>query len=299
MDIPEFPRFAGVDMSLKEVIRNHLSTSVLEASEYTFTNIFAFRKTYNFKASLLNNNLIILKDNDPVSIFCPVGGQDIERVLSTVFDYLNRFNKEPYMERIPESFVEKYLEGNERYYAVEDRDSFDYIYEVKDLVEFSGRRFHDKKNKVNKFRREYKYEYVTLTPDTIDECIEFEDYWCEVRDCEKYYGLNRERCAVLSMLKNYEALNVIGGAIRINNKIAALTIGEQYLPDTMLIHVEKANPDIPGLYQVINQEFLMNEAGDCTLVNREQDLGIEGLRKAKMSYHPLKFIKKYIVKKRK
>ncbi len=298
MNIPEFPRFIDVDTSLDEALHNHLSKYALEASEYTFTNIFAFRKTYNFKVSLLNGSLIILKDKDPVSVFCPVGGQDIEEVLETVFGYLEKFNKEPYMERVPESFVKKYLDGNDKYDVAEDRDSFDYVYEVQDLLELSGRRFHDKKNKVNKFRKEYKYEYVSLSPDLIDECIEFEDFWCEVKDCEKYYGLNRERCAVLSMLKNYKDLHIIGGAIRIDAKIAALTLGEQYLPDTMVIHVEKANPDIPGLYQVINQEFLLNEAGDSVYVNREQDLGLDGLRKAKMSYHPVKFIKKFIVRKK-
>jgi hypothetical protein len=101
------------------------------------------------------------------------------------------------------------------------------------------------------------------------------------------------------MLKNFDSLGLMGGVIRIEGKIAALTFAETYLPDTLVIHVEKANPDIPGLYQVINQEFLMHEAGDCRFVNREQDLGIQGLRSAKMTYNPVNFIRKYTVTEKK
>jgi hypothetical protein len=298
MIIPEFPQFTDLDMSSKDVIRNYLSAHPLDASEYTYTNMFAFRETYNFKISLLKGNLIILKNHEPVSAFCPVGALENKEVLDQIFDYLERHSTEPCIERVPESFVSTHLEGNDKYTAVEDRDSFDYIYEVKKLAELKGRKFHDKKNKVNKFRRQYEYEYLTLTPELIRECIEFEDYWCEVKECEKYYGLEKERQAILEMLNNFETLKIKGGVIKIDDKIVALTLGEKYLPDTIVIHVEKAGHEISGLYQVINQEFLAHEAGDCEYVNREQDLGIEGLRRAKMSYHPVKFIKKFKVRKR-
>jgi hypothetical protein len=123
-----------------------------------------------------------------------------------------------------------------------------------------------------------------------------------MKDCGKYPGLEKERCAILEMLNNFDSLSVKGGVIRVGGKIAALTLGEKMMQDMFLIHVEKANTDIQGLYQVINQEFLMREAGDCMreagdcrFVNREQDMGVTGLRNAKMSYNPVKFIKKYRV----
>lgn len=298
MTIPEFPAFKAVDLSFRDDIRTALSKYPLEASEYTFTNMFSFRDTYNFNVSLFNESLILLKEKEPVSVFCPVGGGNIPETLNRIFDFLRHYGASPFMERVPESFVKAHLEGNEHYITEETRDHFDYVYDVTALIELKGRKFHDKKNRVNTFRNTYDYEYLTMTPDLISECLEFEDYWCEVKECEKYSGLKTERCAVLAMLNNFEALSLKGGAIRVNNKIAALTLGEQYLPDTMVIHVEKANPDIPGLYQMINREFLINEAGDCTYVNREQDLGIEGLRKAKMSYHPVKFNRKFNVRER-
>lgn len=300
MDIPGFPDFKSADLSFQGVVNDYLSRHPLEASEYTFTNIFAYRveTAYNFKLSLLENNIIILKDSEPVSAFCPVGDSGVLDVLHEMFEYLGTDNKEPYLERVPGSFVSRYLKNNKDFIIEEDRDQFDYLYNVRELAELRGRRFHDKKNLTNKFRNRYEYEYLSLTHDLVGECLAFEDYWCEVRECEKHSGLKRERCAILEMLKNFRALNIKGGAIRTGGKIAAITLGEKFLHNTFVIHVEKANPDIPGLYQVINQEFLMHEAGGCSFVNREQDVGENGLRKAKLSYNPVDFVKKYIIRKR-
>lgn len=292
MSIPFFPEFKDIDLSMRDDIMSFLSRYPIEASEYSFTNLFAFKETYDFRVSILNDSLIILKNRHPISLFCPVGDSPD---LKQLFDYMKGQGAEACLERVPESFVKQYLDDNERYIYLEERNQFDYIHDVQELIDLKGRRFHDKKNKVNKFRSEYKYEYQKLTAEIVDECIEFEDYWCEVRECEKYFGLDRERYAIFAMLKNFEYLNLKGSVIRIDNKIAALTIAEQLQHDTLVIHVEKANPDIQGLYQVINQEFLMHEAGDFEYVNREQDLGIKGLRKSKMSYHPVEFIKKYRV----
>ncbi|MCK5512496.1 MAG: DUF2156 domain-containing protein [Thermodesulfovibrionia bacterium] len=296
MVIPEFPRFREVDLSCRNTVNTFLSKYPLEASEYTFTNIYAFRKAYNFKISRLKNNLLILKNTEPVSLFCPMGSSHVPEVLTEIFDYLKTVSREPHLERVPESFVTAYLNEGKKYFIEEDRNQFDYIYNVKELIELKGRKFHDKKNQVNNFRSRHTYEYLILTPDLIEECLEFEDYWCEVKECGKHAGLERERCAILVMLNNFEVLNIKGGAIRVDNKIAALTLGEKMLPDTFVVHVEKANSDIHGLYQVINQEFLIHEAGDCTFVNREQDMGVQGLRKAKMSYNPVRFVKKYRVR---
>lgn len=291
-----FPEFKDVDLSLQEIFNGFLSRHPLEASEYNFTNIFAFRKAYSFKVSLLYDNLIILRNSKPVSIFCPVGSSRIPEVFKPLFSYLRTRTKDPFLERVPESFVKKYLKNNQHFIIQEERDNFDYVYHVKELAQLRGNKFHDKKNKINKFKSIYKYQYQTLTPDIIEECIEFEDDWCEKRDCGKFPGLEKEQCAILEMLNNFSALNIIGGIIRVDNRIVALTLGEKFLKDTIVIHIEKANADIPGLYQVINQEFLKHEAGDCIYVNREQDLGVDGLRQSKMSYNPLTFVKKFKIK---
>jgi hypothetical protein len=296
MKIPAFPIFQGVELLSKDVIDDFLSRHPLEASEYTFTNMFAFRTTYNFRISRMEDNLILLRDSEPVSIFCPIGGSMIPEALHELFDYLRKRNEDPCLERVPESFIRSNVKEVDDFIFEEERDQFDYVYNVKELIELKGNRFHDKKNHVNNFRKHYAYSYQSLTPDLIGECLAFEDYWCRIKECGKVPGLHKERCAILEMLNNFGSLHIRGGIIRIDNRVAALALGEKMLQDTFVIHVEKANPDIPGLYQVINQEFLMHEARDCTFVNREQDLGIPGMRKAKLSYNPVKFIMKYRVK---
>jgi hypothetical protein len=299
MKIPDFPRFTEIDMSLMSDVKCFLKVGCLDASEYTFTNIFAFRSAYDFRLSVLEKNLIIISKEKPVSMFCPVGRNGVEEVMYEVFDYMRSYSDHPVMERVPEGFVNEYINNSSRFVADADRDNFDYIYNVKELIELKGRRFHDKKNKVNKFRNTYNYEYLSLTPDIVQECLEFEDHWCEVKECGKYPGLKKEKCAILEMLNNFESLKLKGGAIRIGGKIVALTIGERYLSDTFVIHVEKAQQAIDGLYQVINQEFLVNEASDCMFVNREQDLGLQNLRNTKMSYNPARYVEKYKVREKK
>jgi hypothetical protein len=175
MQLPAFPGFTEVDISHKEIINDFLTRHPIEASEYTFTNIYAFRLAYHFKLSLLNDNLILF--TEPVSIFCPIGESGIENVLKEMFDFMSSINEKPYLERIPESFVKKYLKGSADFLIDEDRNQSDYLYNVNELIELKGNRFHDKKNHVNQFRRQYRYEYLSLTPDLIDECLEFEDYW--------------------------------------------------------------------------------------------------------------------------
>lgn len=296
MELPLFPEFREVDLSLKPVVQDFLQSFPLEASEYTFANIFAFRLAYEFQLSMLNGNLIIKKNKDPVSFFTPVGNSGIRETMKRLFGYLTNISDDASIERVPESFVKKYLANDRNFIVNEDRDNFDYLYNVQELVELKGRRFHNKKNLVNRFRADYEYEYNVLTPDRIEECIEFEHYWCEVRECGKYPGLEKERCAILELLNNFESLDSKGGIIKTGGKVAALTLGEKISSDTFVIHIEKAHSHIPGLYQVINQEFLMHEAADCRYVNREQDLGIEGMRNAKMSYNPSGFVRKFKVR---
>ena len=106
-------------------------------------------------------------------------------------------------------------------------------------------------------------------------------------------GLFEERQAIREMIANCAEFDLVAGAIRVERKICALAIAQRLNPNTLVMHVLKANPNIPGLYQLIFNEFLSREARGYEFVNLEQDLGVEGLRKSKLSYHPSGMIKKY------
>ena len=137
-----------------------------------------------------------------------------------------------------------------------------------------------------------KNVYEPIGPDNYEECKAFGDEWCEKRVGEDE-SLRCEQCAIHEAIDNFEALGLRGGAIRVNGKIEAFSFGKKINDDTAVLHVEKANPDIRGIYAAINKEFAEHAWGDVVYLNREEDMGHEGLRTAKESYHPEFMIKKY------
>lgn len=176
---------------------------------------------------------------------------------------------------------------------VEDRDNWDYIYFREKLANLAGRKYHAKKNHANAFRKSNPdYTFSVISKDDVAECIDFANLWCEMKE-QNADGLRCELCALEEALNNFDALNIRGALIRIDGEIQAFSIGEKYNKDMAVIHFEKANPEIRGLYTVINQDFCAKIWDDVVYVNREEDMGLDGLRKAKESYHPEFMIKKY------
>lgn len=144
-----------------------------------------------------------------------------------------------------------------------------------------------------RLKKEYPdYVYEPIGPENYEECKAFGDEWCEKRVGEDE-SLRCEQCAIHEAIDNFEALGLRGGAIRVNGKIEAFSFGKKINDDTAVLHVEKANPDIRGIYAAINKEFAEHAWGDVVYLNREEDMGHEGLRTAKESYHPEFMIKKY------
>jgi len=186
--------------------------------------------------------------------------------------------------------------SDNRFTIEPDRDNWDYVYLVRDLIELAGERHHGKRNHIAQFRAEHTFEYRRLTPDLIPGCTEVQDLWCDERHCDLVATLRAESRAVKEALGELERLSAIGGCILIEGKVQAFTLGEPLNDDTVTIHIEKANSAFHGLYQLINQQFLEHEWQGYAYVNRQQDLGIEGLRRAKESYHPHHMVEKHVVR---
>ena len=184
---------------------------------------------------------------------------------------------------------------------IEERDYFDYVYDAEALRTLKGRKNQKKRNHLNYFLKEYegRFEYKKLGKKEFEDCIELLRAWAsnkaEQGDVDD--GIDDEFIGIKKIFDNYDVLEeeVKVAGVYIDNKLEAFTIGEYINDDMALIHIEKANPEIRGLYQYINQQFLVHEFENVEFVNREEDLGIEGLRKAKLSYHPCKFVEKYTV----
>jgi len=180
-----------------------------------------------------------------------------------------------------------------RFSVTYNRDVADYVYDRRKLVALSGKKYHGKKNHVNKFKRAFEnWAYEPITQDNVDDCLAMLSEWKKINSVDKDYEKHAESCVARKSLINLDMLGEKGGLIRAEGRVVAFTIGEKVNSDTFVVHIEKAFADVPGAYAIVNQQFIEHEAGDCLYVNREDDAGEEGLRQAKVSYHPLFMIEK-------
>lgn len=266
-------------------------------SEHTFTNIFIWRNHYSFRWAKVDNCILLLAKDDKGSpyFFAPFGmPQNPTEFFLECLEYLKPISPNPRIERVP-SYLLTDIETKELV-ILPDRDQFDYVYRASDLAHLAGRNYHAKKNNLNKFLKKYSWSYERITAETVQECLQLEEEWCDFRQCSADKGLSDEMNAIRDALLNMDILGIIGGAIRVNGKIEAFSLGEPLNKDTAVIHIEKANPQIEGLYTAINYFFVRHEFMSFAFINREQDLGLEGLRKAKESYHPVKMVEKFTIK---
>jgi hypothetical protein len=180
----------------------------------------------------------------------------------------------------------------------EDRANYDYVYDRQELIDLKGRAFHSKKNHLNYFLANYTYEYGPLLPGMADEAMEFIEAFNARKNLEDPHErelLAFEERAMQDVFHHLDTVGYLTGTIRIDGRIEALSIGGHLGGHTVTVHIEKANTEFRGLYQAINNEFCKALAPNVTHVNREEDMGIPGLRKAKLSYNPIGLIEKYTV----
>ena len=264
------------------------------ASDYSFLNLWAWAEDYGLRWAW-EENLVWLKQTRPAELcWAPVGPWNL-------IDWQNRHEHHAdghtVFIRVPQKLVEIWsaAAGDEAKVS-EERGHWDYLYSVSDLIELRGNRYHKKKNLLNQFLKKYEFTYLPLEPGLIDQALGMQEDWCTWRDCESSEVLSAENKAIARILNDWQQFNgVQGGAIMMNGSMAAYTVAEKLTPDSIVIHFEKGDTQYKGVYQAINQMFLANSAPQFALVNREQDLNDEGLRKAKLSYHPVEFISKYRV----
>lgn len=216
----------------------------------------------------------------------------MEAWLAACLEYFKSQGLPPRFERLPESVI-KALPERRDLKVVFDRDNSDYVYATKNMIRLSGNRYHTPKNHINRFSKHHVWEYQPLTADLISECLRVQEEWCLSKNCSESHGLINEDRAINEALTHFGQLKYQGGVIRVGGKVEAFTLGELLNPETVVIHIEKANPDLPGLNPLIQQQFLLHTWSHIPWVNREQDLGIEGLRKSKMSYHPEFLVEKF------
>ena len=166
------------------------------------------------------------------------------------------------------------------------RDFSDYVYLRNDMVSLQGKHFQPKRNHLNQFRKNHEYEYKPLTIDLIPHCLNLLEQWYDEREDKEDKNLLFEHKAVQVALRHFDQLDLFGGSIWVNDQIIGFSYGAPVRPDMFAIHIEKASKQIDGAYNVLNQEFARHIPEQYIYLNREEDLGLSGLRKSKLSYQP-------------
>jgi len=282
-------QFRKITIEDADVLAKHLNFRKHRACDYSVGNLILWSGVYNTHMAVSNDMLFIKYVNEGDVFFAfPMGSTDLKQAFEWLFAYCEEQRIEFKMNIIEPSMyeeIEKIFPGEFEISYL--RDEADYIYNVEDLKNLAGKKYHGKKNHVNKFKKTHTdWSYEEITDDNTIECIEMVKDWCVKNGCCEDAQKADEICVLINGLRNRKTLNMIGGIIRVGGKIAALTIGEKSGDDMFIVHFEKAFTDIDGAYQMINQQFIINELTDYTYINREEDMGIDGLRKAKESYYP-------------
>jgi len=287
-DIPAYPSFRELEITDKNVFDSALADYPPEISEFTFTNLYCWKDTYQFKVSRFQDVLIVRSDEQKAPVFLPAVGRAADKpgIMLVLQDSGGQFI------RVPED-VKRIFEGDTLVRISEDPDNFDYVYAFADLAALQGRKFAGKRNLIKKFKSNCVYEYQAVDGTNLRECAAFEETWCSIKDCDHTPGLAHERRAYEEMLRNFSAFSLHGGVLKVGGRIAAVAIAERLNPQTLVMHILKADPHLAGGYQTMLWEFLNHETENFTYVNLEQDLGVEGLKRSKLSYHPQYMVKKY------
>ena len=245
--------------------------------------------------------LYIFSSNEEIFAACqPIGAQDkIQDAITKILqaEEENRGDRQFKFVTVEKSFAEELARyPHAKFNITAERDRFDYVYLAQDLINLSGRKFHRKKNHLNAFRKEYPdAKYLPITEEIIPQCREELNIWYEAhkRINPDNAFIDYERAAINEIFDHFDKFKLKGGTILLDNKVVAFTFGEKLNSDTAVIHVEKAAPNIRGVYAAINQKFIEHEWSDMIYINREEDMGIDGLRQAKESYRPIKLIEKF------
>ncbi|AUN13292.1 DUF2156 domain-containing protein [Paraclostridium sordellii] len=296
--------FKEIDIDSYKELRPFFNSVDYEACEYCFTTLYMWRDMYKTSYYIEDDFAIIVGEyeGDRFSVL-PLAKKDkIHKAIAFMINYFKNEDHRIYLRAVTKEVVEllqKDYPG--RFEYIEERDYFDYVYDAESLRTLKGRKNQKKRNHLNYFIKEYegRVEYKKLDKENFDDCITLLKAWTVNKEehGDKEEGIDDEFVAIKKIFDHYDILreDVKISGIYIDNKLEAFTIGEKINDHMAVIHIEKANPEIRGLYPYINQQFLVNEFPDVELVNREEDLGLEGLRKAKLSYHPCKFVEKYTV----
>lgn len=290
--MPEFKRITLAD---KEWMQPLFDMSGFQSEEYNFNFCYIWRDALHYRVARLNDFLLLKSVSPRPSYLFPPGSGDVAPVIEALLEDARRCGH-PFVFHVVLTEQMKLLETlyPDKFVFLPLTDYFDYIYDAQSLITLQGKKLHSKRNHINRFKQENPdWTYEEITPENLPEVILMSREWCVINECQSTSSGRDEACAVNYALTDFFSLNLQGGLIRAGGRIVAFSAGEPLNADTYLVHIEKAFSDIQGSYAIINQQFAAHNCGNFLLINREDDSGQPGLRKAKLSYRPVYQVEKY------
>lgn len=299
--IMSMPEFKSITIEDKELITSYIRPANERDCDLSFANLCSWQFLTESSYAICHHHLVI-RFTQPEGghvYFMPFGQGSLIPVIEEL-KACAQAEHEPLCLRgsMPEmrEKLEQYFPTLFEYSS--ERDYFDYIYSRQNLSELKGKYYQPKRNHINKFRKEYEFTYAPLTEEVIPECLQFEAEWCMKHGYIENENIRNERRALTFALHHFNELGLSGAVIKIKGKLAAFTFGAPINHDTFGVHYEKADISIDGVYSAINQLFASRLPEEYVYLNREEDLGIPGLRQAKLSYHPEILLEKAIARRK-
>ncbi|MDH6355583.1 hypothetical protein M2132_001928 [Dysgonomonas sp. PH5-45] len=293
--------FKPITLADRDTICEALAGHPYRACDFTFANLYAWNAKFKTQYTIADGTLFLRFRGACTNMFymMPVGGQltvkqAVEKMMADAANNGVAFSMKAITDRMWQK-IETEMPGLFDY--THERENDEYIYLTEKLITLSGKKLQSKRNHINRFKADnpdWEYSSVTTQKD-LDECLEMLNKWDDVHD-DPGNSLEYDYIATKLMLQNFNPLELKGGAIRVNGQIIAFSLGEPLNEDTFVVHVEKAYSHINGAYTIMNQQFAMHEASEYKYINREEDMGLESLRKAKLSYQPELILQEGIVK---
>lgn len=294
-------QFKRPEMEDRELIDSFFKKYPSRSCERTFVNVYLWSRHYHVTYTKIENTIVFKSEDNGLAFAYPVGAaEDVKRALEFLMKYSEEQGEPFVLYNVTKENFEQLESWYPETYQIEyNRDLADYVYESEKLATLAGKKLHAKRNHINKFKATFEdWSYEPVTKENLEECFQMALKWRNDNGCEEDVEKNAEMCVTLNSLRLFEELELRGGILRINGEIAAFTLGEPINEDTFVVHIEKAFADIQGAYPMINQQFVEHECMGYQYVNREEDTGAEGLRKAKLSYRPAFLVEKGIVTRR-
>lgn len=292
--------FHPITLEAKPLIESYTKPWALDCSDLPFANLFIWGTEGKMEYAEKDNVLYIKLDFEGVPVFfwAPIPKKgvavDYKKAIDDAVAYMQKEGVEPTFRSVWTPFKDMMKAVCPQFYVMETDIAWDYVYERESLATLKGKKLHGKRNHINKFLSQHPdFVYKKLTKEIIPDCIALYEKWLSEREDTK--GLEDERKSVLLALEHMDELGLTGGCIFVDGQLKAFTVGERIRDDVQLIHIEKADTDMDGLYPMINQQYVLHACQDVTYINREEDMGHAGMRKAKRSYNPAYMVEKYLL----